>query len=541
MARKIIRRNRRLVKWLSDNQKIDLKDLESVKAEQSSSDKHLDELLIERNLITEDDLTSYYRDVVNVQYVDLNAMSKDDFEKSLFDKDVATEYTALPISVKNNYAVIALPDPTDLIVIETLGSIVGKRIIPKCAEISLLKKSIDDLYESASKPVTNDFDSDMSAVDKVNTILRNAVHKKASDIHIEPFEHRVVIRYRIDGVLLDQMELPKSAFSTLSSRVKITAGMDIAERRKPQDGRIEMTIDDAPFDFRVSSLPTVFGEKIVLRILDRTKGIIPLGKIGFSNENYKLISDLIHTPNGIVLVTGPTGSGKTTTLYSFLSELNSPEKNIITIEDPVEYMLDRVNQVHVNVKAGMTFASGLRSMLRQDPDIIMLGEIRDEETAQIAIRASITGHFVLSTLHTNDAPSTITRLIDMGIQKYLVTDAVKAVIAQRLIRVLCPHCKERIKTDKSAMKLLELDSEEEIYNRVGCTSCNHTGYAGRKALHEVLAVKGKVKTAIEGGGTIEDIRQSAISEGMVSLTQAAVRLVLNGETTIQEMLKVKNV
>ena len=371
----------------------------------------------------------------------------------------------------------------------------------------------------------------------VNSILTTAIEMKASDIHIEPFEHYVLVRYRLDGSLVEKMNFPQKIYDSVSTRFKIMGEMNIAEKRIPQDGRIEMLLNGANYDFRVSSLPTVFGEKIVIRILDRTASIIDRKDMGFSAKDNSKLDDILKMPNGILLVTGPTGSGKTTTLYGFLNEMNTPDKNIITIEDPVEYMLERINQVQVNVKAGLTFASGLRSMLRQDPDVIMLGEIRDEETVQIAVRASITGHFVLSTLHTNDAPSTITRLLDMGIQPYLAADAIVGIIAQRLVRRLCPHCKAEKQTSDYDMKVLGLDQPITIWEPVGCERCNGLGYKGRRAVHEVMKVGEKLKVAIENQETNEVIRKVAIEEGMDSLYVNCKHLVLKGETSIDELVR----
>jgi type IV pilus assembly protein PilB len=315
------------------------------------------------------------------------------------------------------------------------------------------------------------------------------------------------------------------------------AGMNIAEKRLPQDGRIELEIKGRAYDFRVSTLPTVFGEKIVIRVLDRTTFDFTRDKLGFTEHENRLMDKIVRMPYGIVLLTGPTGSGKTTTLYSMLSEVNTPDKNIVTIEDPVEYMLAGINQVQVNMKSGLTFAAGLRSILRQDPDIIMIGEIRDEETAQIAVRAAITGHLVLSTLHTNDAPGAITRLVDMGVEPYLAADAIVAVIAQRLVRRLCPACRTTYTADEKEKIILNTDKPVQLYKSVGCPACQDSGYRGRTAIHEVMLIGKEHRNIIAKGGSAEEIRDVAVKQGMVDLYESCRQLVLSGVTSIQEMVK----
>lgn len=375
------------------------------------------------------------------------------------------------------------------------------------------------------------------AVRLTNSIINQAIATNASDIHIEPFENYVAVRYRVDGVLFESNRIPQSLYSAVSTRIKIMAGMNIAEKRLPQDGRIELETKGRSYDFRVSSLPTVFGEKIVIRVLDRTSFDFTRDKLGFTDSENEIIDKIIRMPYGIVLLTGPTGSGKTTTLYAMLSEVNTPDKNIVTIEDPVEYMLEGINQVQVNTKAGLTFAAGLRSILRQDPDIIMIGEIRDEETAQIAVRAAITGHLVLSTLHTNDAPGAITRLVDMGVEPYLAADAIVAVIAQRLVRKLCPNCRAPYKAEDNDKMILNLDKPVQLYRAVGCPACQNSGYRGRTAIHEVMMVGREHRNIIARGGSAEEIREVAVRQGMVDLYESCRRLVLDGVTTIQEMVR----
>lgn len=374
------------------------------------------------------------------------------------------------------------------------------------------------------------------AVRLVDSIIKEAIPFKASDIHIEPFEKIVKVRYRIDGDLQERADFPIESYPAICARLKILSGLNIAERRVPQDGRINLTINGTEYDFRVSTLPTVHGEKFVIRILDKTAFRFTRQDLGFTTEENAVIDKILEHPHGIVLLTGPTGCGKSTTLYSFLKEKNTPKVNIVTVEDPVEYTLQGINQVHVNTKANLTFAAALRSILRQDPDIIMIGEIRDEETAEIAIRAAITGHLVFSTLHTNDAPGAVTRLIDMGVDNYLVTDALVAVISQRLVKKLCPVCKKRAKTTAQETKLLGLSEPISVYKPCGCQFCNHTGYKGRIAIHEILYLDNKLKSKIKDDMTADDIRKIAVKSGMIELNESCKRLIEEGVTDISEYL-----
>lgn len=374
------------------------------------------------------------------------------------------------------------------------------------------------------------------AVRLVDSIIREAIPFKASDIHIEPYEHSVKVRYRIDGDLQLRVEFPIESYSAICARLKIISGINIAERRIPQDGRIGMTINGVEYDFRVSTLPTIHGEKFVIRILDKTSFNFTRSELGFTPEENGVIDKILSNAYGIILLTGPTGSGKSTTLYSFLKEINRPTVNVITVEDPVEYTLAGVNQVQVNPKANLTFASALRSILRQDPDIIMIGEIRDEDTAEIAVRAAITGHLVFSTLHTNDAPGAIIRLEDMGVTDYLVADALVGVISQRLVKRLCPACKKRTKTSEAEVKLLGLEEPVTIFKAQGCQFCNHTGYKGRIAVHEIMHVTERLRSATVANEGLERIRAIAAEEGMISLWDSCKKLVLKGITDIAELM-----
>ncbi len=384
--------------------------------------------------------------------------------------------------------------------------------------------------------------SDAPIIKLFNLVLSRAVKDRASDIHIEPYQNSLVIRYRIDGILYNILNLPKRIQSSLVSRVKIMAKLNIAEKRLPQDGRIDIKIGDRSVDIRVSVIPTAFGERVVLRLLDKTGIIFKLIDLGIERERFELFNNLIKSPYGIVLVTGPTGSGKTTTLYAALSTINDPEINIITIEDPIEYQIEGIGQIQVNPKIDITFAKGLRSIVRQDPDVILVGEIRDRETAEIAIQSSLTGHLVFSTLHTNDAASAITRIIDMGIEPFLVTSSVIAIIAQRLIRILCPECKEAYIPDDESLAKIDIDrhilEDHKIYMRKGCAACMNTGYKGRTAIFEMMVLDDHLKKLILLTSDANQIKRTAIESGMSTLLQDGTRKVLEGSTTIEEVFRV---
>jgi len=384
--------------------------------------------------------------------------------------------------------------------------------------------------------------SDAPIIKLVNLMLSQAVKGRASDIHIEPAQTRLKIRYRVDGLLYDMLSPPKHIQSALTSRIKIMAKMNIAEKRLPQDGRIEVKIGDKNIDIRVSTIPTAFGERVVLRLLDKTSILLQVSDLGMPRERLKAFDRLIHSPYGIVLVTGPTGSGKTTTLYAALSTINTTDVNIITIEDPIEYQLEGVGQIQVNPKIELTFANGLRSIVRQDPDVILVGEIRDLETAEIAIQSALTGHLVFSTLHTNDSASAVTRLIDMGIEPFLVTSSVMAILAQRLVRTLCPSCKEPYSPDEESLQNIGIVSEmisgKTIYRGVGCNSCLKTGYRGRTGIFEMMMLNDTVKNLILKTSDANAVKRTAVEQGMVTLRQDGAAKVLAGITTIEEVFRV---
>jgi len=413
------------------------------------------------------------------------------------------------------------------------------------------KDYFEEMNESATDDLISKIDettdlldetSDAPIIKLVNLLLSGALKDRASDIHIEPYSGTLKIRYRIDGILYDILSLPRRIESPLVSRVKIMAKLNIAEKRLPQDGRIEIKIADRLVDIRVSIIPTAFGERVVLRLLDKSANILMLSDLGMHDERIKLLNRLIKSPYGIILVTGPTGSGKTTTLYAALSTINRPEINIITIEDPIEYQMDGVGQIQVNPKIDLTFAAGLRSIVRQDPDVILIGEIRDRETAEIAIQSSLTGHLVFSTLHTNDAASAVTRLIDMGIEPFLVTSSIVAIIAQRLVRVLCPHCKEAYTPDDESLANLGLNKSvlqnNIFYRKKGCNLCMQTGFRGRSAIFEILTVDENIRKLVLKTSDANQISDLAIRQGMITLQKDGIDKVLHGITTIEEVLRV---
>ena len=412
---------------------------------------------------------------------------------------------------------------------------------------AFIQEMDDDFTDSIISEIEETADllddtSDAPIIKFVNLTLSRAVRDRASDIHIEPYYQSLVIRYRIDGVLYNIMRLSKRTQSALASRIKVMAKLDIAEKRRPQDGRIDIKIGDKIVDVRVSIIPTVFGERVVLRLLDKTASIYRLDDLGLDDERSGLFDELIRSPNGIILVTGPTGSGKTTTLYAALSTINSPEINIITIEDPIEYQIEGIGQIQVNPKIDLTFAKGLRSIVRQDPDVILVGEIRDRETAEIAIQSSLTGHLVFSTLHTNDAASAITRIIDMGIEPFLVSSSVIAIVAQRLVRVLCPACREAYVPDEKSLARTNISPEEcrshTFYRRRGCHECMDTGYRGRTAIFEVMLLDDHLKKLILKTSDANQIRRDAVRAGMATLLSDGKRKILEGVTTIEEVFRV---
>jgi type IV pilus assembly protein PilB len=473
---------------------------------------------------------------------------------------LANKYGLIPISIKDNKLQVAMSDPLNFFALDDIKISSGYDIEPLISTKKEIISSIEKFYsnqfvqkaaeelsreqsarDTTSEEAENDNDlKNAPAVRMIDTIMYNAIKARASDIHMEPFEKYVVVRYRIDGELHEMFKSPSEIQAALVSRIKILANLNIAEKRIPQDGRIVTKVDNKDVDLRVSILPTVHGEKVVIRILSKDAHLVDKKRLGMMDEDLVKLERIIKSPYGIILVTGPTGSGKSTTLYAILKELNTVDKNIITVEDPVEYMMDGINQVNVNAKAGLTFAAGLRSILRQDPDIIMVGEIRDGETAEIAIRSAITGHLVLSTIHTNDAASAVVRLVDMGIESYLVATSLSGVVAQRLVRKVCSHCKIEYNANEKEKRLVGVDANEnlKLYKGKGCSYCNNSGYSGRVGVYEIMEIDSEVRNAIMSNKSTDDIRDVATQNGMKTLQDSCAKLVIKGMTTADELARI---
>ncbi len=481
---------------------------------------------------------------------------------ALIPKSTALELGVIPIRADGASVTVALPESYDPQVVSDLSFMLGKKIIAEVLTADQFASALRKYYGVTENEMTayrqdaipsgSEFvsvrdeekeietSSDGSAVSLVNRIITDAIRMGASDIHVEPYERTMRVRFRLDGVLHEVLQPSQGQIKPLISRLKIMADLDIAEKRRPQDGRIRVKQDDRVIDIRVSSLPTDFGEKIVLRILDKSQVQLDLTKLGFEPSDLKLFQRTIRLPYGMVLVTGPTGSGKTTTLYAALNYINRPEINITTIEDPIEYNLHGINQTHVRSDIGLTFAAALRSILRQDPNVIMVGEIRDSETAEIAIRAALTGHLVFSTLHTNDAPSAVTRLIDMGVEPFLVASSVKMILAQRLLRRLCDKCKVQTKPSQDQIDELALTTRARsitYYAAKGCPACNNVGYKGRMAVYEVFPIQNGISELIARQITASEIREKARANGLATLREAALRKAERGETSLDEIIR----
>lgn len=518
----------------------------------------LGQMLVELGYCTDDDIARVMARKSGVAFMSLNSYPIDMTAANLITPELAEKYKALPMGFEKNKLLVAMMNPNDIIAIDDLRILTGndiqavvvpdKELEAAIKQFSSMSSKLDsgDVEDNTADDTIDTSDSnEQPAVQLANQIFNQSINAGASDVHIEPQEKKLRIRFRIDGVLHEMLQPPHRLHASLVSRIKVMANMDIAERRIPQDGRITMRVDAKTVDIRVASLPSAYGEKITLRLLNRSDRLITLEELGFPQKHLKKYNNAIHLPYGFVLITGPTGSGKSTTLYASLAQLNSPDKNIITLEDPIERRMDGLNQVQVNVKAGMTFASGLRSILRNDPDIIMVGEIRDQETAKIAVESALTGHLVLSTLHTNDSAGAVTRLADMGIEPYLTASSLIGVVSQRLIRVLCPSCKKayNISRDELLKTIPDFPLEKyeqtiELYHSKGCIACNGTGYKGRKGVYEFLPITETLQKLILEHASMRDIKAAAIAEGMDTLRMDGLLKVKQGLTTIEELLRV---
>jgi type IV-A pilus assembly ATPase PilB len=526
--------------------------------------------LVKKEYIQEEILAKVLAKKKNLPYVLVEEMEIDPHVVKVIPEKVIKKYFAIPIAKNGRELTVVIANPFDFNAINDIEFASGFIVIPLVAQKSHIKKTIENFFKHSNDDLaeimqvvkeeeqslevlqtTKEEDrsevlasaaEEAPIVKLANFIISDAIHKKVSDIHIEPYEDELRVRFRIDGVLHQVLSLSRNLHPGISSRIKIMSEMDISERRKPQDGRMKIKVEKRTIDMRVSSIPTIFGEKIVLRILDESNLVLDLAKLGFEPQELEEFRKSVESPYGMILVTGPTGSGKTTTLYSALDWVNKEGVNIMTAEDPVEYNLKGINQIQIKEKVGLTFANALRSFLRQDPDVILVGEIRDHETAEIAVKAAQTGHLVLSTLHTNDALSTIDRLINIGIPPFMVVSAVILIIAQRLVRKICPACKEKVSVPLERLASLELTTEElngfKFFQGKGCKACNHTGYKGRIGLYEVLPLKEEIKLLIAKGAQPPELKKTATAIGMRTIRETGIVKLRDGTTTVEEVVRV---
>ncbi|MDY6904791.1 MAG: type II secretion system ATPase GspE [Thermodesulfobacteriota bacterium] len=562
-----------LLKILKDSPDISEQQVEKIQRLVETGRPNIGDLLVRRKIITESQLLSAWAVLYGIPF-DPDVMPSEDVRELAADVPSAflKKFGMVPVKLmtggnggETRECVIAMNDPSRL---NPLDDLVRLLAVDEFALVLTTRDAIVSaiayLYEtgeSTAEALVRDMEStediieeidqtadllddasDAPIIKLVNHIVAQSVKAQASDIHIEAYQDSFKIRYRVDGILYDFLTPPKRIQPALVSRIKVMADMNIAEKRLPQDGRLQVRIGDQEIDIRVSSIPITAGERLVLRLLNKSSAMLELQELGLPADKYDLFNRLIHYANGIILVTGPTGSGKTTTLYGALSTINKPDINIITIEDPVEYQINGINQIHVNQKIGLTFARGLRSIVRQDPDVILIGEIRDHETAEIAVQSALTGHLVFSTLHTNDSASAITRLVDIGVEPFLISSSVIAVVAQRLVRVLCPHCKEAYTPDEEALKSIDAPPAQfdgrVIYRRKGCSQCLHTGYSGRVGIFEIMVLDENIKKMILTTHDSGRIEAAAIRQGMTTLRDDGIRKVLEGVTSIAEVLRV---
>ncbi len=556
-----------LAKALVEGERVSIEDMEAVLEEHYRTGQTIARILTAKDLVTEADLMWGMAEEMGLDFVDLDTVGVDFTEAGTIPETTARHHNVIVIANDDGTPVVAASNPTDVFAMDDLRTIMGRNFIVVVATRSQISSYIGRAFNSGgdaadmAMEASLGFDGseahadvdDIQAVTEeapivryVNLLILQALNERASDIHVEPTATELRIRYRIDGVLHDVSTAPRSISAAVITRLKVMADMNVAEHRVPQDGRISLNVGSKGIDLRIATLPTIHGEKCVMRVLDKSSVVLGFPDLGFDEDLLTTYSGLYTKPYGTILVTGPTGSGKSTTLYTTLTALNSPEKNIITVEDPVELQLKGVNQIQLNVKAGLTFASALRSILRADPDIVLVGEIRDKETAVIAIEAALTGHMVLATLHTNSAASTPMRLVEMGLEPFLVTSALSGVLAQRLARRLCVHCKEAYEPTEadiaaagwSTAEVEEVGGISKVYRSVGCSACANTGYRGRKALAELLPLTEEIERSIIEGGSVEDIHKIAVAQGMVTLRQSGLRKAIEGETTLEEVLRV---
>jgi len=550
---------------LLDKNQVTEKQLEDALATQRNKGGKLGQVLVEMGALDKEDLYNALSEQLGVRFIrEIKAQDLDPELVRRIPIQFAKNNEFVPLIRKNGVVEIATSDPLNFFALQDVKTILDAELDPVLAPASIIMEAINSVYDRASASAEGvmgdlqsedlgilaqeleepedllDADDEAPIIRLVNSLLFQAVKERASDIHIEPFEKDLVVRFRIDGVLYEILRPPKRLQSSISSRVKIMGGLNIAEKRLPQDGRIRLKVAGKDIDIRLSTLPTSHGERIVMRILDRATVLMTVEQLGFDRNQLDNFNELINHTHGIILVTGPTGSGKTTTLYAALNQINTPDKNIITIEDPVEYQLPGVSQIQVNSKINLTFANGLRSIVRQDPDVILVGEIRDTETAEIAIQASLTGHLVFSTLHTNDAPSAVTRLVDMGVEPFLISSSLLAAIAQRLVRVLCPNCRQPDTPDPKILEGLGIAdrSEHTFYKPAGCPECLSTGFSGRSAVYEILMVNDSIRDLINQNADSNRIKKEARKNGMITLREDAARKTLSAQTSLSEAIRV---
>jgi type IV pilus assembly protein PilB len=564
--------SRRLGDLLVREGLIDNEQLARALQEQKGSNDKLGGILVKLNFVTEDKLIAFLSRQYGIQSITLSQLDIDPEVLKLVPEQIARKYEVLPIKRQGNQLTLAMADPTNVFALDDVGFMTNLQVVPVVASQAAIRAAVDRSYDTKGSGIAEivsemegaadvelvEGEEEISAkvdvfelkesadeapvVRLINMILVDAIRRGASDIHLEPYEKVFRVRFRVDGVLHEIMTPPKRLEAALTSRVKIMASLDIAERRLPQDGRIKLRFNQREIDFRVSTLPTIFGEKTVMRILDKDSLQLDLTMLGFDSWSLEQFTKAIHSPYGMILITGPTGSGKTTTLYSAIHTINSPDINIMTAEDPVEYNLKGVNQVQVNDEIGRSFAGALRAFLRQDPDVILVGETRDLETAQIGIRAALTGHLVLSTLHTNDCPSSVARLLDMGIPPFLVSSSLMLILAQRLGRRVCKECKQPYEADEETLvpygHIPQGLGKVNFYKGKGCTTCNFTGMKGRVAIYEVMPISQELRDLMIRNAPTAEIRETAQSQGMKTLRQNALQKVLEGTMTIEEVLRV---
>ncbi len=548
-----------LAKAMLDYQIVDEQYLDELRARYADYDYFLD-VLLDTKQLTKEDIATFVENVLQIPFINLDAIDINQQAVELVPENICQKYQVFPFNLREDHIAVAFANPFNLEAEKEIAYTTGKfvktffafkdQVKQKIEEYYSPDKFIDNLVDRANieKAVQiageNGKEADSPVVKLVSLIIGEAIDKDASDIHIEPKEKVVVVRYRIDGILRNILEVPKSVHASLVSRIKIISNLNIAETRKPQDGKAKVIHDGTSIDLRISVLPTNYGEKVVIRILDNRKAKVSFQELGIQGRNLELLEQCFSKTQGMILVTGPTGSGKTTTLYAALNRIRNTANNILTIEDPIEYNIEGINQVQVNEKAGITFASALRSFLRQDPDVILVGEIRDQETAEIAIQAALTGHLVLSTLHTNDSLGAITRLVDMGIDVYKIASSLEAVIAQRLVRRLCSHCKVEKEPDEVERKLVpfikRMGMEPHFYKAEGCQHCGFTGYKGRIGVYEILLLDEELKDLIGSGASLSQIRKVARRKGFQNLYEDALKHIAHGDTDYKEVLRVIN-